>query len=168
VARQKPLLSKRHMTAHPVWRKPGTILMVNHGGGSIMLWQCFSATGTGRRVGIEGKMNGQSTERSLMKTCSRAHRTSDWVEGLPSNRTMTLSTRPRQRRNDFWTSLNVLVAQPEPGYNPIQVRAQYGTVEEAKLLAAHWPLLYRHTVLVKSIKYLRSIFCKLISLETWK
>ena len=31
--------------------------MVNHGGGSIMLWGCFSAAGTGRLVRVEAKMN---------------------------------------------------------------------------------------------------------------
>jgi hypothetical protein len=47
VARWKPLLSKRHITARfsglmkprlNVWRKPGIIPTVKHAGGSIMLW----------------------------------------------------------------------------------------------------------------------------------
>jgi hypothetical protein len=44
-------------TKHHIWRKPGTIPMAKHGGSSFMLWGCFSATGTGRLVRIEGKMN---------------------------------------------------------------------------------------------------------------
>ncbi|KAG2458402.1 TCB1 transposase, partial [Polypterus senegalus] len=48
---------------HHIWRKPGTtphqantIPIVKHGDGSIMLWGCFSAAGTGRLVRIKGKM----------------------------------------------------------------------------------------------------------------
>ena len=40
-----------------MWRKPGTVLTVKHGGCSIMLWGCFSVAGTGKLVRIEGKMN---------------------------------------------------------------------------------------------------------------
>ncbi|KAG2466467.1 TCB1 transposase, partial [Polypterus senegalus] len=46
-----------------IWRKPGTahhqantIPTVKHGDGIIMLWGCFSVTGTGRLVRIKGKM----------------------------------------------------------------------------------------------------------------
>ena len=43
---------------HHVWRNPGNIPTVQHGGSSIMLWGCFLAARSGRQVRIEGKMNG--------------------------------------------------------------------------------------------------------------
>ena len=46
------LNAKRH-----VWRKPGTILTVKHGGGSIMLWGCFSVAGTGRLLRIARQLH---------------------------------------------------------------------------------------------------------------
>uniref|UniRef100_A0A8K9X9E9 Transposase Tc1-like domain-containing protein n=1 Tax=Oncorhynchus mykiss TaxID=8022 RepID=A0A8K9X9E9_ONCMY len=51
-------------STHRVWRKKdesnpkNTILNVNHGGGNIILWGCFSAKGTGRLHHIEGRMDG--------------------------------------------------------------------------------------------------------------
>uniref|UniRef100_A0AAZ3QF35 Uncharacterized protein n=1 Tax=Oncorhynchus tshawytscha TaxID=74940 RepID=A0AAZ3QF35_ONCTS len=41
-----------------IWRKPGTIPTVKHGGGNILLWGCLLAAGTGRLVRIVTKMNG--------------------------------------------------------------------------------------------------------------
>ncbi|KAL1267852.1 hypothetical protein QQF64_033215, partial [Cirrhinus molitorella] len=41
-------------TAHHL---SNTVPTVKHGGGSIMLWSCFSAARTGQLVAIEGKMN---------------------------------------------------------------------------------------------------------------
>ena len=58
---------------HHDWSKPGTILTVRHGGVGIMLWGCFSATGTRRLVRIEAKINGAKYRE---KTCSKVLRTS--------------------------------------------------------------------------------------------
>uniref|UniRef100_A0A8D0B0E3 Transposase Tc1-like domain-containing protein n=1 Tax=Sander lucioperca TaxID=283035 RepID=A0A8D0B0E3_SANLU len=51
-----------HQRKRYVWRKPNTSQhpknTIKHGGGSIMLWGCFSAAGTGKLVRVEGKMDG--------------------------------------------------------------------------------------------------------------
>ena len=82
-----------------VWRKPGTIPTVKHGGASIMLWGCFSAVGTGRLVRIEEKMNGAKYREILEENLLQSIQTSDCVKGSPSNRTTILSTPQRQLRS---------------------------------------------------------------------
>ena len=54
-----------HQGKHFFWHKPNTshhpknnIPTVKHGGGSIMLWGCFSSVGTGKLVRIEGMVDG--------------------------------------------------------------------------------------------------------------
>uniref|UniRef100_A0AAZ3PHI0 Transposase n=1 Tax=Oncorhynchus tshawytscha TaxID=74940 RepID=A0AAZ3PHI0_ONCTS len=83
-----------------VWRKPGTILKVKHGGGNIMLWVCFSAAGTGRLVRIEGKMNGAKYSEILDENLFQNAQTGAKVH-LPIGQ----STQPRQRKSCFGTSL---------------------------------------------------------------
>jgi hypothetical protein len=75
---------------------------VKHGGGSIVLWGCFSAAGTRRLVRIEEKMNRVKYREILDENLLQ---TSDWGEGSPSNRPTNLSTQPRQPRSGFGTSL---------------------------------------------------------------
>ena len=64
------LNAKRH-----IWRKPDTIPMGKHGGGSIMLWGCFSAAGNGRLIRIEAKMN-RAKYRDILD--ENLLRTSEW------------------------------------------------------------------------------------------
>jgi hypothetical protein len=47
--------------------KFGTIPTEKHGGGSIMLWGCFSMARTGRLVRIKAKMNGANYREILVE-----------------------------------------------------------------------------------------------------
>ena len=89
-----------------VWRKPGTIPTVNHGGDNIMLWSCFSAAGTGRLVRIEGKMNGAKYREILDENMLQSTQDND-----PKHTAKTM-------HDWLWDkSLNVL-EWPSPDLNP--------------------------------------------------
>ncbi|MCJ8737108.1 hypothetical protein PDJAM_G00020120 [Pangasius djambal] len=47
-----------------------TIPTVKHGGGSIMLWGCFSSAGTGALIRMEGIVNSSSYQSILATTVS--------------------------------------------------------------------------------------------------
>ncbi len=58
-------------TCH-VWRRrnaaydpKNTILTVNHGGGHVMIWGCFSAKGTGQLHRIKGTMDGKKKKKRI-------------------------------------------------------------------------------------------------------
>ena len=84
--------------------------------GGVLQWQRL-----GDWPGLRESWTERSTEISLMKTWSRALRTSDWPEGSPSNRTMIFGTEARQRRSDLGKTLNVLEwPSQSPDLNPIK------------------------------------------------
>ncbi len=57
---------------------------------------------------------------TTVKTQSRAFRTSDWVEGLHSNRTMTLSTQQEWLYTTLWMSLSGPASSHSLDLNPIK------------------------------------------------
>uniref|UniRef100_A0AAZ3R2P6 Tc1-like transposase DDE domain-containing protein n=1 Tax=Oncorhynchus tshawytscha TaxID=74940 RepID=A0AAZ3R2P6_ONCTS len=91
-----------------VWRKPGAIPTVKHGGGSIMLWGCQD----------QGK---DERERSLMKTCSSVLRTSDWGRRFTFQQNNDPKHTAKTTQEWLWNkSLNVLEwPSQSPDLNPM-------------------------------------------------
>ena len=65
---------RNHNYRNHVWRKDGeayspknTVPTVKFGGGSIMIWRCFSAKGVGEISVIDGKMNAQKYKQILQE-----------------------------------------------------------------------------------------------------
>ena len=120
-----------------VWRKPSTIPMVKHVGGSIMLWGDFSAAGAGILVRIEGKMNGakyweildenllQSTQdlrlgqRFTFQQDNDPKHTAKTMQEWFQDMSLNVLEWPSQRPNlnlieHLWRDLKILVQQRSP------------------------------------------------------
>lgn len=71
-----------HNQRRYVWRKKGeafqeknTLPTVKHGGGSIMLWGCVAASGTGNIVRVEGRMDSTKYQQILEANVLKSVRT---------------------------------------------------------------------------------------------
>ena len=73
-----------------VWRSPKEefgpeciIPTVKHGGGNVKCWACFSSSGVGRLIFIDGNMTGESyreiLENNLLKSVEKLGMNDDWI-----------------------------------------------------------------------------------------
>ena len=77
-----------HMDAEYVWRKKeaykakNTVPTVKHGGGNIMLWGCFSSSGTGNLVKVQGIMKKEDyisiLEKNVKESAERLQLINNW------------------------------------------------------------------------------------------
>ena len=98
--------AKRH-----IWRKPGTIPTVKHGGGSIMLSGCFSAAGTGRPVRIKAKINREKYREILNENLLQS------TQDLRLGRSFTFQ-QDNEWRSGLRHRISVQGVTAVPGSNP--------------------------------------------------
>lgn len=112
-----------------VWRKPNTELQkehlratVKHGGGSVMVWGCFSADGPGKLVFVEGIMK----KESYLKILQDNLKSSADMLGIGSNFMFYQDNDPKHTAHIVreWCLYNcpkvIKTAAQSPDLNPIE------------------------------------------------
>lgn len=112
-----------------VWRKKGDafeakylVPTVKHGGGSVMVWGCFSYNGTGKLVFIDGKMTGQKYVEILKNNLEESAR----MLGIEDDFVFQQDNDPKHTSKvakEYFDSKKIFVllwASQSPDMNPIE------------------------------------------------
>ncbi|KAI4895415.1 hypothetical protein NFI96_013581, partial [Prochilodus magdalenae] len=87
--------AQRNHTEH---EPKNTVPTVQHGGGSIMFWGCFSSKGTGQLYCIDGRMNGVMYRKILGDNLLASARALKMGLGGVSSTTSTQNIQPRKNK----------------------------------------------------------------------